>query len=424
MGCGDVPLDLWLGLPPPQGASSLLIGVPEADTVEIFVADTQGGIDDIQVNLRPRLLSDPAIEAAYFSRSLDAAGLQPGWQTPANPSKPIRTLTGGPEAAFETPQATFSALLGDAGRWLPSDELSARIANYEIFRPEARCRGVHTPRIAREIEIGVTWAVPLSPNVVLLSAADGHYLLATPSGDVQKVVVNAPFTAGVFHEGWAYLGDANGQLWRVRGDPTLGLMQQTMLGEALGQGIVTLSSNGPNDIFVLAADGAIHHFDGTMWRRSGTASNIAKRMIHIAPQQALITADAVGIIYEVTPDHVQAETVGPVGVLSLANLAVMGVLAGTSDGELLQRDKGVWNILGDKRYGWWLTDIVPYEGGAAFVLASGTVGGFHEDVGHCEDLFTSAYVRDGRLVVQQDGLLFIGEVPGAGRTQIALLEPN
>lgn len=424
MAC-TAPLDVWLDLPPSEGAASLLIAVPDGDALEIFLADTQQGLDGVQLSLHPRSMDERPIEAAYFQAPLESVDLQAGWQSPANPLNPTRRLTGGQEAAFDKPLHSFVAELGESAQWQASAGLSAQIGSYEVRRPLPRCRGVHAPRVTKTIDTSIAWAVAVSTTQVLMGAYDRRtFILTTPTGELSEISINAPFTAAVFDDGWAYLGDANGQLWRLRGAPEGGLIDRVSLGEPLGETINAISAKGPADIFVRLRGGHLHHYDGISWQLAGSATNVGYRMVHAGPQEALITADAVGIVYNVTRSEMKAESVGPVGVLSLAWVPELGVLAGTSDGELLQRD-GLWSwrLLGDKRYGWWLTDIAPHAGGVAFVLASGTIGGFHKDVGHCEDLFISAYVRDGRLIPQQDGLLFVGDLPGFDKTQATLLEP-
>ncbi len=58
-----------------------------------------------------------------------------------------------------------------------------------------------------------------------------------------------------------------------------------------------------------------------------------------------------------------------------------------------------------------------------FLLASGTVGGYRQDIGHCQDLFNSRFISRGSLVPQEGGLLMLTKLADVSQTQAVLLEP-
>ena len=425
--CDSEPLNLWLGLPPATdaaGAATLVIGAPERSGARIFVADLRDGPSELNLNLQ-RQPDDDALEAAYFTTTIDEAGLKEGWIANPQPNSSRRPLAVATDSLLSRPAASFRArIVGEPAEWLPTDQLSAAIAGYEVEIPEATCERLEGPRLNDVIDVGFLWSVKLSAQLVLLKGdAPGYYIVTTPSGDVQLANAARAYTCGTYEEGWVYLGDGSGRVWRGQSHPTDILEAPQQLGEALGRPITAISARGADDLFAVTNGGAVHHFDGEVWTLVDTAQDASNRITHIGPGEALLTSQTPGVVLHVDTDRVRVEAVADAGILSLATVPGIGVLCGTSDGELLRREDGQWRKLGDTRYGWFVIAMVPYEGDVVFLLASGTVGGYRQDIGHCQDLFNSRFISRGSLVPQEGGLLMLTKLADVSQTQAVLLEP-
>ncbi len=425
--CDSEPLNLWLGLPPATeaaGAATLVIGAPERSGARVFIADLRDGPSELNLNLQ-RQPDDDALEAAYFTTTIDEAGLEEGWIANPQPNSTRRPLAVATDSLLSRPAASFRArIVGEPAEWLPTDQLSAAIAGYEVEIPETTCERLEGPRLNDIIGVGYLWSVQLSSQLVLLRGDDlGYYIVTTPSGDVQLANAARAYTAGTYDEGWVYLGDGAGRIWRGQSHPTDILEAPQQLGEALGRPITAISARGAEDLFAVTNGGEVHHFDGEDWTLVETVQNTSNRMIHIGPSEALLTSQTPGMVLHVTTDRVRVEAVANAGILSLADVPEIGVLCGTSDGELMRREDGQWRTLGDTRYGWFVISIVPYQGEVVFLLASGTVGGYRRDIGHCQDLFNSRFISRGGLIPQEEGLLMLTKVADVSQTQAVLLEP-
>lgn len=425
--CDAAPLDVWLGLPPTteaEGAATLVIGAPERSGARIFVADLRDGPSELNLNLQ-RQPDDDALEAAYFTTTVDQAGLTEGWIANPLPNSTRRPLAVATDSVLSRPAASFRASLqDDPAQWVATNQLSAVIASYEVEVPEVTCDRLEGPRLNTIIDAGLLWSVKLSPQLALLRGDDlGYYTVRTPSGEVQLTNPAQSYTTGTYHDDWVYLGDSSGRVWRGRGDATEVLQDPQQLGEALNRSIRALSARGEDDVFATTNVGDVHHFDGEAWTLIDRVQDPGNRMTHIGPGEALLTSRTPGIVFHLTNDRIRVEAVADAGILSLANVPNIGVLCGTSDGELLRREDGAWRKLGEMRYGWFIIDLVPYDGSVVFLLASGTVGGYRQDLGHCPDLFNSTFVSIGKLVPQDSGLLMLSKVAEISQTQAILLEP-
>lgn len=423
VGCDRAPLDVWLSLPPPEGAATLVLGVPERSSARVFVADVSGGLDQVQLNLDPRGRDDAPLQAAYFAPSPKAAKLSTGWLSAPQPNALRRSLAEGLDALLPAPSAIYAAQLDAPARWVPTEQLAPAIGAFKVEVPDVTCPKEGSPRLNAVIEVGYLWSVPLDDTHVLFRGDDAAlYVVTTPSGEVQPAMVANNYTSGDRRDGWVYLGDNRGRVWRGEADPLTGIKDPQALGAPLGWGVAVLSARAADDVFALLGNGELHSFDGQTWGRVDTLSDPGLRMVHIGPGEVLVTSDSPGVIYNATRDRVRADDGVDAGILSVAYVPEIGVLGGTSDGELLIREDGRWRTLGGTPYGWWMIDIAPHEGGVAFLLASGTVAGFQPGVGDCGDLFNSRFVSRGRLTPQRDGLLMLAKLADVSQTQAVLLE--
>ncbi|CAN0569411.1 unnamed protein product, partial [Laminaria digitata] len=116
------------------------------------------------------------------------------------------------DSLLSRPAASFRArIVGEPAEWLPTDQLSAAIAGYEVEIPEKTCERLEGPRLNDVIDVGFLWSVKLSAQLVLLKGDDlGYYIVTTPSGDVQLANAARGYTSGTYDEGWVYLGDGSG----------------------------------------------------------------------------------------------------------------------------------------------------------------------------------------------------------------------
>lgn len=428
LACGAAePTDVWLGLPEAGAAKTLLIGVPERSSARVYLHDLEASPEGWRLEIGARDPDEAPLELAYFTRALDEVGLREGWQNAPAAGVIGAPLALGPDALLGPARAVFEARPTEEElEWRAADALSSVVGGYEVERPNPRCQALYAPNVSTEIPFAASWAIALTPTLVLVGdprPGAMPRLLDSTTGQLRTLTGTISYSAGVTKDGVLYLGDRRGQVWTGQADPYTALSAPRPLGGDLPGVIRGVAAGGPDDVFVITNQSVAHHFDGEAWTELGEAPDARLPIEWVGPGEALLMTDTPGIVYHLTPDEVRPERIAESGVLSAEVVPGLGVLAGTSDGDVLRREAAGWGKLGDRRYGWWVVDIVPWTGGAAFLLASGTVGGYQPGIGHCEDLYNTRLISRGWLVPQQGGLLLIGKLANVDRSQVVLLEP-
>lgn len=422
-GCGAEILDVWLPLPEPEGAQTMLVGVPERSSARVYVGPAED-LERFDLALESRGPDDGPIEVAFFERAADSGLVTPGWQTPAT-GRPGRPLALGDDALLGSPTRSFRADLFDApARWTPTEGLSNLVAGFEVGVDPPTCPTLHSPDVTLKVDLELAWASALSDTLVLVAdTAGGLRIFSSADGALTEVDPAHSYVRADYHDGWAYLADSEGQVWRGQADPVTVLDVARPLGDPLPRRVVALAAGGPEDVFALVAGGEVLHFDGQAWSSVGRGMNVRSRMRWVGPQRALLFADAPNVVYVATPEGLAQETIEGTGILSGTWTPEFGVVVGTSDGELIQEVEGGWRKLGDARAGWWVVDVAPFGQGVAKLLASGTVSGHQVGIGDCGDQYVLHIITVGTLIPQAGGLLIVAKKADLPTTDFALLEP-
>jgi hypothetical protein len=423
MGCGGGAVDAFLGLPPPGGAQTVLVGFQERSSVRVYLGDLAAE-PGLVLPLGTRRADDPPLSLAYFDARLADARLTPGWQAAAEGAGGA-PLVDGAGALLGAPAAVFEADLGaEPAAWVSAQRLDPALAAFSVV-PEAKgCAPFGAPRFVARVPLAIRWGVALGPTAALLASGEGDYVRVDVEGHATPVTPDAPYSAGVLRDGVLYLGTEWGEVLRATPDPLTLVQGPATLGAPRPGLVRAVAAGAADDVFALIAGGELHHFDGLGWSSWGQVDDLAGGLEWIGPQEALLTSERPELVYRAAEGRLRPEAVEGVGVLALAHVAGLGTLGGTSDGELLLRAEGAWRGLGTPRLGWWTVDVLPRPDGALYMLASGSVEGYSRADGFCPDLFAGRIVTSGFLLGLGQDVLHVARLPDQDLSELSWLPPQ
>ncbi|MCB9645100.1 MAG: hypothetical protein H6730_00655 [Deltaproteobacteria bacterium] len=406
-GCGGEVLDAFLSLPPTEGAATVVVGVTEGGTTRVYVGDLTSD-EGLTLPLGVRSADDSPVGLAYFARTVAQAGLTPGWQLAAEPGIAAPALAEGEDAVLGAPSAVFETdLLADPPGWLRVERLAAEVSTFRPANVDYVCPVFGPPVLNEELPLATSWGVALSPSVVLLGTPSYEYVRVSRDGTIEPFSPDRLYTAGVQVDGRLYVGTASGEVLRGLPDPESVVRDEAPVGATLHVPVVSLAVGADDDIFAFLSDRSVRHFDGVAWSEWGRAADIAGSIAWIAPGEAVITSNTLEIVYHAAQGSLQVERVVGAGVLRVAHVPDVGTLGGTSEGDVLRRDEGVWRVLGSLLPEWWVLDILPQADGALLLSANGPVGRYTVARGICPELFRARVGMRGRLIPVGDEVLVV-----------------
>ncbi|MCK6545993.1 hypothetical protein L6R52_08995 [Myxococcota bacterium] len=193
-------------------------------------------------------------------------------------------------------------------------------------------------------------------GTALIARTDGSFLRVGASGlEALDVRVDGPVDGAFF--------DHAGELWIFGPGPRVrhGALEGTLVDGptrparpdcAPALQLVTSPRGHPFEVFVLACDGALTHFDGAAWTTvaTGLAWDPTARLAWLDDGVVLFGEDGATTVSRFTVDGARREeSIGitsPHDVVSAASPDGFGPLVGTSDGTLHTRDAdGTWRAL-------------------------------------------------------------------------------
>jgi hypothetical protein len=400
--CGEAPIRRRaLVVPEMPGAGALVVAIETRSGLKMHALDP-GGLGAVEVE-EARLAPSARVFAVGLGPTLSSLALIEG-PLPSSSTRGLRL--------FEGPERALVRELGGPG-WRPvaRSDLPAELLRYRL--PGTRCGrlgqgrrlfvGRGTARFAVPLD-GRRALVGLGPSTVVVSATSAETLSRADLGGAM-----APRSASRAGDG-LWLVDARGDLYF--GQAALPMELERVEGpraEAVG------GFGGPDgqDVFLVerGRPPRVHRRVDDRWAFLDAAPEGEGAPVGVGPGEALLRAEAVGVVYRIDADGVRVDDIGSTAVQSVGFASRLGPLLGTTDGTLLARGETGWELLPGPSYGWWVLDVVEAPHGAWAFLASGTLLEFLGRL-PCTDLSFRGTASSAALAPLAGGFVLVAAIDG------------
>lgn len=381
--CGPSRTDLFLALPRPEGAKSLVVGEAGPNRVALFGADLE---DPFHLELEPA--EGATLWAVGLSARLADFGISPGPLAEAEADS-FGVRDGGIVRAYRAAVDADRSI----AEWIETSDVERRVLDFSIERSLPPC-ATFTQVEAFHLPGSLTFAVPLDGERALLGTNQlAIYVVSSASADP---IPSTGTIRSAFRDGaTVYFGDYFGEVYRA----AIGSIETRELATTSPISDLAILTGGGGKMIAVSRLGDAAFYDGSAWidlpsldvgtERVKAAWGSDEGFYWIRGTNRITRVSAAG---EPTTETLE------VAVFSISNLGDGGVVLGTGDGSFLSRQGGAWATVGGN-FGWWGLDSEPYLDGFFFLLASGAVGQYRPNRPLCADQPVLGFINDGQIVV-------------------------
>jgi hypothetical protein len=411
LACAPGAREIVAGFPPAQNArSAILITDTPGSPIVLCAEDLTSRAGSCSANLEPDNKPSEQVFVILLERSLVENALVPGPLALAAPG-------GGASLPLSSLGPVLGSLRADYDRadkivsWTDAT-LPTEVLGLAVGLPP--CPVLKSDRLWTVPGASVAYAAELSPSVALLRADTStsiSWFVVDSTGPHQLPgPVPSAFARGHGEDVWFAIEDVpyRGVVSTSKGVIGGVQLRQPIPGQCAST-VVAAGTSTTIDVFWGECAGQMFHYDGTAFTALGAVPGFANRLIWGGPGEAFaLTDDDPKSVYRLTTTTLEAEALDVRGrVFSVASIPGLGIVAGSDDGALYQRDaSGQWSALGTDRLGYWVMSIAPLNGAAMLLLSSGTVGAY-QNSRYCGQSFAFASVLGSGELVSLGSSLFL-----------------
>jgi hypothetical protein len=412
-GCAPDDLPRWFPLPDLGAARAVVLALESADRVLEIEAWSANDVADRSFRSAPEpRASSRVVEALAFDRTLSDLGLPDGALTAATSGSPGRPIAALADRVYQLSLPR----LDRAASWVPVDQPSQALAAFEVPAPPKRCATFSIMKGMIDTPHEAAYAIDVGAGRVMIGTrlsewlVDSATMIATP-------IIRGGALARTHAIMWAIQTEDHA-LW-LTDDGLGGLFRAPRFANPLVAARVATASTSTmqlagsssvgTELYILTASQTLHRFDGHRMHKVGelppetTSQAFGDRLLRTSDGRVFVSTHTMIGIDRLEPatGSFALETVSAAGGIFTMVELPLGILAGTSQGEILLRGPGGWAPLATSPVSADITVIARFGDGFVYGGNLATFGQYTAEDGFCAPMtlgfaiYALAVIGDG-----------------------------